>query len=160
MRSLGFLRVRHGAVIAVWLSRSDRSCLQLNPVLLRRAKYDFNGSKPPATNPKEGEQLLLAILAASETLIDNRKSFWEFAADYNPVGQFFATQKPGFLSPAPSRVDLHCFRAKNLASRVHIMPKLGDSAGTGANLQELNAQIVGGHLYLRALSRRLRSGHS
>jgi len=39
---------------------------------------------------QEGEQLLLAILAASETMIRNRKSFLELTADFSPIGQFGA----------------------------------------------------------------------
>ena len=70
--------------------------MRLNPELLRKARYDVDARNRPAKVANEGEQLLLAILAASENLIQRRKSFRESAADYNPLGQFGAAHRGVF----------------------------------------------------------------
>ena len=73
----------------------------LNPQLLRQGKYDLARRNPSAKSTDEGEQLLLAILAATENLVDSRKSFRESAADYNPLGQFAAAHGGAFTARRP-----------------------------------------------------------
>ena len=70
-----------------------QSCMRLNPGALRQAKFDLGTTACVAEAPPAGEQLLLAILAASETMIRNRRSFWELTADFNPIGHFGAAHR-------------------------------------------------------------------
>ena len=64
--------------------------MRLNPQLLRTARVASLGFPTESKETKSGQALLIAILAASDSLLERRLSFWESMSEYNPLGQFFA----------------------------------------------------------------------